>query len=133
MKFSDVELPSNKKFGLFFGVIFTIAVIYSLNKGGKEAALFFAILAFAFINLAFFKPELLLPINKLWMRFGLLLGMFFSPLVLGLMFFILFTPIGFSMRLFGRDELRLRMKKAETYWQIREISGPSPESFRLQF
>jgi len=133
MKFSDVKLPSNKNFGLFFGSIFAIAAIYFFNKGVREAVLVFTILALIFTNLAFIKPDLLLPFNKLWMRFGLLLGIIISPVVLGLIFFIIFAPIGLFMRLFGRDELRLRMKQSNSYWKIREPNESSFKSFKLQF
>ena len=78
------------------------------------------------------KADLLHPLNKLWMRFGLLLGMIVSPIVLGAIFFLLFTPIAVLMRLFGRDELRLRFKKQSSHWIKREKETQS-QSFKNQF
>ncbi|MDB2564391.1 SxtJ family membrane protein, partial [Amylibacter sp.] len=71
-------------------------------------------------------------LNKLWMSFGFLLGKIVSPLIIGIIFFALFTPIAVVMRLFGRDELRLRFKSKESHWINREISM-QPNSFRNQF
>ena len=69
----------------------------------------FSLIAVILLLIALIKPDLLLPLNKLWMRFGLLLGSFVNPLVLGIIFFGLFTPIAFLMRIMGRDELKIKM------------------------
>ena len=74
------------------------------------------ILTMCFLNYNNINPKILLPLNKLWMKIGILLGMIVSPIIMGLIFFGIFTPIAFFMRLFGRDELRLRFKKKETHW-----------------
>ena len=133
MKFSDVELPSNRKFGLFFAAVSAIASAYFFKEDTHTIAWFFAGLAIVFAVVALTRSDILLPLNKLWMRFGLLLGMIVSPIVLGAIFFVIFTPIGFLMRLFGRDELRLKRKSASSYWKVREPSGPSADSFKNQF
>lgn len=133
MNLSDVELPSNKKFGLFFVAIFLLSAAYFFNKGGHVLTVLFVALAVIFAILAFTKSEILLPLNKLWMRFGLLLGMIVSPIVLGVIFFAMFTPIGVVMRLFGRDELHLKPKSAATYWKIRDPVEFSAVSFKNQF
>jgi len=75
---------------------------------------------------------LLTPFNKLWMRLGLLLGLIISPLVIGMIFFVLFVPIGILMRLFGRDELRLKSKAGGSYWIRRETQAQTV-LFKLQF
>jgi len=80
-----------------------------------------------------FKEELLLPFNKLWMRFGFLLGLIVSPIVLGFIYFGLFTPISLIMRLVRRDELRLRLKNRTSYWIIRDPNHLKKTSFRNQF
>ena len=79
-----------------------------------------------------FKDELLLPLNRLWMRFGLLIGMIIGPIVLGLIFFTLFSPVAIFMRLFGRDELHLKYKKKSSYWILRDDSICA-DSFKRQF
>lgn len=133
MKFSEIELPSNRKFGLFFAVIFFLACGYYFYQNSLIIASVLGGLAIVFAILAHTKPDLLLPLNKLWMRFGLILGMIVSPIVLGAIFFVLFTPVGLLMRLFGRDELRLKPIPAASYWKTRNPSGPSAGSFKNQF
>ena len=133
MKLSEVQLPSNRKFGIFFTFVFATTATYFFWEGSTQVSAILGVLAALFSLVTIIKSELLLPLNKLWMRFGLLLGMIVNPIVLGLIFFLIFTPISFLMRLFGRDELRLKVKKADSYWKMREPSGPSAESFKHQF
>ena len=132
MKLSEIELPSNKKFGYFFTSIFALVSMYFLINSVLSWAIFFAIIGVLFFITTFVKASLLLPLNKLWMRFGLLLGQIISPLVLGIIFFGIFTPVAFLMRLSGRDELRLKFKNKTSYWILRNepIQG---DSFRRQF
>tara|TARA_Y100000588_G_C14266148_1_gene929966 strand:+ start:1225 stop:1626 length:402 start_codon:yes stop_codon:yes gene_type:complete len=133
MKISDIELPSNRKFGLFFAAVFVLAFIYLLKVGAHSIGCIFGALAIIFFCVALTKSELLLPLNKFWMCFGLILGAVVSPIVLGMIFFILFTPIGMLMRLFGRDELRLKSGSAASYWKTRNPSGPTADSFKNQY
>ena len=85
-----------------------------------------------FFLVTFFKAEILKPLNRLWMSFGLVLGMIVSPIVMGAVFFMIFTPIGILMRLFGRDELLLQFKTKPSYWTKRNNDLQS-NSFRRQF
>ena len=79
-------------------------------------------------------PKLLAPFNRLWARFGLLLHRITSPLVLGIMFFAVITPMGWIMRALGKDLLRLKIDPAATsYWIARTPPGPTPESLKDQF
>jgi polyferredoxin len=95
-------------------------------------AYLFAVTALVLFLVTLVKADLLLPLNKLWMRFGLLLGMIVSPIVLGVIFFGLFTPITFLMRLSGRDELRLKFKQKNTHWITRDDMIQA-DSFKNQF
>lgn len=132
MKFSKIEYPSNKKFGFFFAAVFIIiAAYFYINKSINLTYIFVSIAVF-FCLAAILKDEILLPLNKLWMRFGLLLGIIISPIVLGLIFFGLFTPIAIVMRLFGRDELRLKFKEKTSHW-INRSDSIHAESFKRQF
>ena len=79
------------------------------------------------------KSQLLLPINKLWMYFGFLLGKIVSPILLGLIFFLMFTPLGLLMKVFGRDELRLNLKGRHSYWKVCKNNQVSPNTFKNQF
>ena len=132
MKFSDIELPSNKKFGFFFTFVFAILAFYFLFIDSILWAQALAILVAFFLLITVIIPQVLLPLNKLWMRLGLLLGMIVSPIVLGIIFFGLVTPYGVVMRMFGRDELRLKFTKKSSHWISRSELIKS-DSFKNQF
>ena len=131
-KFSEIELPSNKKFGYFFSLIFIIITGYFFVNKSLNLTYIFATISTALFLITILKADLLLYPNKLWIRFGFLLGMIISPIVLGVLFFILFTPTAILMKLFGRDELRLKFKKNTSYWIVRE-NQIKPDSFSNQF
>ena len=132
MTFSEIELPSNRKFGFFFTFVFALAAAYFYYSANVSCAYVSIAAALAFLCITLFKSDALLPLNKLWMRFGLLLGMIVSPIVLGIIFFGLFTPIAMIMRLSGRDELRLKFTQKASHWISREEPIKS-ESFKHQF
>jgi len=133
MRFSDIELPSDRKFGFFFSGVFFAIGAYLYIEESVTASYSFTALSLTFLIVTLVKADLLLSLNKLWMRFGLLLGMIVSPIVLGVIFFGLFTPISIVMRLFGRDELRLRFKQKASHWITRESSSPQSDAFKHQF
>ncbi|MDG2252881.1 MAG: SxtJ family membrane protein [Methylophilaceae bacterium] len=126
-------LPSNKKFGLFFFTIFLLVGIYCYFLGAINASIVLLLLATILFVLAAVKPDLLLPLNKLWMRLGLTLGLIISPIILGIIFFGLFTPIAILMRLFSRDELRLKLESRSSFWRIRNTLNQISDSFKNQF
>ena len=126
------ELPSNRKFGFFFTVVFLVASGYFYMKTNTIGLYTFGGLAIISLLITIIKAELLLPLNKLWMSLGHLIGMFVSPIVLGLIFFGIFTPIGFMMRIFGRDELQLKFQEKRSYWIKRE-TALDPNSLKNQF
>ena len=132
MKFSEIELPSNRKFGFFFTFVFAVAATYFYYLANVPWTYLFLAAALAFLLITLVKSDALLPLNKLWMRFGLLLGMIVSPIVLGVIFFGLFTPIAMLMRFSGRDELRLKFNQKASHWISREEPIKS-ESFKHQF
>ena len=127
------QLPSNKKFGLFFAIIFFLLALYFYHF--FTLALVFTSLSISvfFLLAALFFDSILLPLNKLWMKFGLLLGVIVSPLVMSIIFFALFTPISLIMRLFGRDELRLKMRSRDSHWKLRYFDESGVDSFKHQF
>lgn len=132
MKFSEVQLPSNKKFGFFFTFLFLVLALYFYTRSYIAVSYIFTGTALIFSLVTIFKANFLLPLNKLWMQFGLLLGMIVSPIVLGLIFFGLFTPIALLMRLIGRDELCLNFVERNSYW-IKRNTPIQTESFKDQF
>ena len=129
---TDLKLPSNRKFGFFFTFVFATATAYFYYSANVSWAYVFILATLIFLLITQVNSDALLPLNKLWMRFGLLLGMIVSPIVLGTIFFGLFTPIAMLMRLSGRDELRLKFTRKASHW----ISRGEPiesESFKHQF
>ena len=133
-KNSKVTSASDRSFGVMFGFIFIIiAVIIRLRNNPQNIQLLFLALSFLTFLISFTRPGLLSTPNKLWMRFSLLLARFVSPIVLGLLFYVLISPLALVLRLFGRDELRLKTKKVATNWQSRQINGYSLDSFKNQY
>ena len=132
MKFSVIELPSNRKFGFFFTFVFAVAATYFYSSANVSLAYVFTGTASIFLLVTLIKSDSLHPLNKLWMRFGLLLGMIVSPILLGIIFFGMFTPIAMLMRLSGRDELRLKFSHKVSHWISRSEPIES-ESFKNQF
>lgn len=127
-----IILPSNQKFGYFFTIIFFIVSIYFFFQETSIALYISGLVSVIFFTITIFKPDMLKPLNKLWMNFGLILGMIISPIVMGIIFFVIFTPIGILMRIFGRDELLLQFKKKTSYWTKRN-EGIKYNSMKNQF
>ena len=129
----EIKGSSDRSFGVVFAVVFTIIGLWPLISSPNVRWWSLAI-AFAFAGVAFVRPSLLAPLNRLWLKFGLLLNRIVSPLVMGLLFFVVITPIGLIMRAAGKDLLNLKFDpKANSYWIEREPPGPAPESIKNQF
>jgi hypothetical protein len=128
-----VEGSSDRSFGLVFAALFALLGLYNAWHHGRTWP-WLAGLALAFLLVALVRAALLAPLNKLWTRFGLLLASIVNPIVLGLLFFVVFTPIGLLARLLGKDFLALRRKpQAQSYWIARTPPGPEPASMKDQF
>lgn len=128
------KLPSERTFGFVFTGIFLIVAGYLWYHDSQAVAIqAFLVLAVAFFAFALFMPIVLRPLNKAWYQLGLLMGRVVSPIVLGILFFILITPIAFVMRLAGRDPLKLRKQAVQSYWVERDPPGPASTSFKDQF
>ena len=132
MQLAEIELPSNRKFGFFFTFVFAAAAAYFYYVANIGWAYVFGGASWIFLLITLLKSDTLLPLNKLWMRFGLVLGMIVSPIVFGIIFFGLFTPVAMLMRFRGRDELRLKFSRKKSYWITRSEPIKS-ESFKNQF
>ena len=133
MKYNNLILPSNKKFGYFFSFVFLIISIYFYYIEIKifSYAIFF--LFFVFLFLTIFNPNLLLPLNKLWMNFGLLLSYIVSPIILGAIYYLIFTPTALITKLVGRDELNLKFTKKGSNWKNRKNDTSFLNRFKNQF
>ena len=130
---NNIKIPSNRKFGFFFTIVFLILFFYFLSKQSQYLILTFLILSVLFFIVTIIKADLLLPLNKLWMKIGLVLGKIISPIVLGLIFFIIFTPIGIITRLFGRDELNLKTVSNKSSWRIRQNNFTATDFLNKQY
>ena len=114
---------TNKNFGIIFSIFFLILSIYPfLNEGFIN--LWFLFISFIFLILGLTNSNILSPLNKLWFIFGVYLGKFVSPVVMGIVFFLIVTPISFTMKILGKDILVLKRTKKKSYW----IEKNSPTS-----
>lgn len=128
-----VEGSSDRSFGLVFAAVFGLIGLYNLWHWGR-AWPWLALIAAAFLAIALIRPAVLAPLNRVWMKLGLLLGAIVNPLVLGLLFFLVFTPMALLARLVGKDFLKLkRQPDAQSYWIAREPPGPEAASMKDQF
>ena len=115
MDHKDIKIGSNRSFGLVFFVVFLLISIYPFLKDG-DIRLWSLIISIIFLFLGLLNSNVLSPLNKLWFRFGLLLGKIISPIIMGIIFFLVVTPIAIIMRLFKKDLLNLKFKENNTYW-----------------
>ena len=122
MKANTIKIGSNRSFGIVFFVVFLIISLFPLIKG-NDLRIWSLLISLMFLILGLMNSSILGPLNKLWFKFGLLLGSFISPIVMGFVFFLVVTPIGLFMRLLGKDLLNLKKKNnLRSYWI--EKTGP---------
>ena len=117
----EIKISSNRSFGIVFFIVFLLIALYPLLKG-NDLRIWSLLISFIFLALGLINSKILTPLNKLWFKFGLLLGRFVSPLIMGIIFFVVVTPIAIIMRLLKKDLLNLKYNKKETYWI--DKSGP---------
>lgn len=111
-----IKLPSDKKFGFTFTIIFFILAVSPILISARLRFLFL-LLCSVFLACSLIKPEALHPLNRLWAKFGLLLNSIVSPIILGLLFCVAFVPMSLLLKIFGKDILNLRLnKKEKSYW-----------------
>lgn len=129
----EVRGSSDRSFGVVFTVVFALIGLFPL-LGGGELRLWALGVAGAFLLAALVVPRVLAPLNRLWFRFGMLLHRVVSPLVMGIVYFAVFTPLGALMRALGKRPLALSFdRSAESYWIVRESAEPPSETMKRQF
>ena len=122
LKFNNnIKISSNRSFGIVFFVVFLFIALYPITYS-EDIRIWSLIISFIFIILGLLNSKILTPLIKLWFKFGLFLGKIFSPLIMGVIFFFVVTPIGLIMRMLGKDVLNLKQNKDKSYWI--EKSGP---------
>ena len=115
----EIKLPSNRNFGLVFFIIFLIISLYPLLN--EESLRYWSlIVSIIFLILGIINSELLTPLNKAWIKFGLFLGRIMTPVVMALIFFMVVTPTSFILKIVGKDVLRLKKTKSKSYWLDKE-------------
>ena len=113
---NKIKISSNRNFGLVFFIIFVIVSLWPLTYEGP-IRIWTVIISLVFLILGLMNSKLLTPLNKLWFKFGMILGAIVVPVVMGVVFFLVVTPIGLVMKIMGRDLLNKKYdKKMETYW-----------------
>ena len=117
---NKIKISSNRNFGLVFFIIFLIVSLWPLTYEGP-IRIWTVIISLVFLILGLMNSKLLTPLNKLWFKFGMILGAIVVPVVMGVVFFLVVTPIGLVMKIMGRDLLNKKYdKKKRTYWIKRD-------------
>ena len=111
----EIKINSNRSFGIVFFVVFLLIAFYPLLQG-NDLRIWSLIISLIFLTLGLLNSKILTPLNKMWFKLGLFLGKIISPLIMGIIFFIVVTPIGIIMRLFNKDLLNLKYNKEKSYW-----------------
>ena len=115
-----IKISSNRSFGLLFFVVFLIVSLWPLTHEGS-IRIWSVIVSAVFLILGLINSRLLTPLNVLWFKFGMILGAVIAPIVMGIIFFLVVTPIGLLMNIMGKDLLNKRYsKKKESYWIERD-------------
>ena len=112
---NELKPGSNKSFGIVFFIVFVLITIYPLTYG-EEIRIWSLIISIIFLILGILNSKILTPLNKIWFKFGLYLGKIVSPLIMGIIFFLVVTPIGLIMRLLKKDVLGLKYSYNKSYW-----------------
>ena len=111
----QIKISSNKSFGIVFFIVFLIIALYPMIKDG-DIRLWSLIISLIFLILGLINSIILTPLNRLWFKFGIFLGKIISPIILGIIFFLVVTPTGILLRLFGKDVINLKYNKNNSYW-----------------
>ena len=126
---SEVQISSNRSFGLLFFLVFLIIGLWPLLNDA-DIRIWSILLSLVFLILGIFNSKILTPFNRIWVRFGIILGTIIAPFVMGLVFFIVITPIGIIMRLLGKDLLNIKYSNKISYWIKRDKNiGPMKKQF----
>ena len=115
MKRDKIKISSNKSFGIVFFIVFLIISIYPIINN-NEIRVWSIIVSIIFLIMGLRNSRYLTPLNIMWCKFGILLGNLISPIVMGLIFFIIVSPIGLLMRIFSKNFLNLKKNNDNSYW-----------------
>ena len=110
-----IKIASNRSFGIVFFVVFLLIGFWPILSG-NELRILSILISLIFLILGILNSKVLTPLNKAWFRFGVFLGNFVSPIIMGIIFFLVVTPIGLLMKLLGKDLINLKKNNEKTYW-----------------
>lgn len=128
------NLPPNKSFGLFFSLIFFIFFLYLYYIASLKGLSYISILlSLLFLTLSFIYPKIFYFLNVGWMIIAITLSKIMNPIILGIIFYLLITPTALLGKILGRDELKLKERKTESYWIERKKRKVDLQSFINQF
>jgi len=111
----NVKIGSNRSFGIVFFIVFLLISTYPLINQG-ELRIWSLLISLLFLILGIINSKVLSPLNKVWFKFGIFLGKIISPIIMGIIFFFVVTPIAFLMRILKKDLLNLKYNKNSSYW-----------------
>ncbi len=117
-----IKLPSNRNFGIVFSIVFLIISLWPLLNQ-NDIRIWSLIISGIFLVLGIINSKLLSLLNKIWFKFGIFLGNFIAPIVMGIVYFTVVTPTGLIMKLFGKDSLNLKKNNKNTYWIKKDNSN----------
>ena len=120
----NIKLPSNRNFGIVFAIVFLIISLWPLLSQ-NEIRSWSLIVSIIFLTLGLVNSKLLLPLNKIWFKFGIFLGNFIAPIVMGIIYFFVVTPTGLIMKMLGKDLLNLKKSNKDSYWIKKDNSNSS--------
>ena len=115
MKNSKIKIGSNKSFGIVFFTVFLIIAVWPLLNG-YEIRYWSLIISIVFLLLGILNSKILTPLNKIWFKFGILLGNVIAPIVMGIIFFLVVTPTAIIMKILRKDLLNLKKNNKNSYW-----------------
>ena len=111
----EIKIGSNRSFGIVFFIVFFIIALFPLINN-SEIRIWAVIISLIFLILGLINSKILTPLNKAWFKFGIFLGKIISPLIMGIIFFLVVTPIGILMKMLKKDLLNLKFNKHKSYW-----------------
>ena len=115
MKNQKIKIGSNKSFGIVFSIVFLVIAFWPMLNG-NEINYWSLAISITFLILGLTNSKILTPLNKIWFKFGILLGNVIAPIVMGIIFFLIVTPISIIMKLLGKDLLNLKKNNNNSYW-----------------
>ena len=130
----EIKGGSNRAFGIVFFVVFGVIAVWPMVFSDGPPRWWALLISLTILGLALIYPRSLALPNRLWTKLGLLLHRIVNPIIMGLIFYVAFTPMALLLRLLGKDLLNMKLDaSAESYWVVRDPPGPSPESMSRQY